>query len=610
MAGTVFTNKADLLNALRARVFTNTSFAVTASGIETNDEDIVESLWDRGVPIYEDTTHAALTTLISTLSLTPGVLYRFPFETKHLVYGTTLANTQTPGYSPIVEHIYALALTTSTLKEAVVSEEHPEDIIQYNVAVTAVGSGTPVNTQGTIYHRHNTIANVEGFFDIRNHYVKRDGVFWSSVTQPGGGTPFTNSATSRGGFIVSTADDATKVRFMLDNNMTDANSGHLTGAFGTVSTLFSGMYPTGNILQFNGVVLQKAGAPTYVQTITGNCQNIKLGTLCDDVFIDSSFNIELGQFCIGVSIRNSADIIIGNSCSQILADVTFELHVGSYSSNILSNNNARAILGGRSVKVIMGNSQDISVDSNSDQLVVVNSYRCDFGKKVGTSIFTDFFDGKVGSYNNGISAGISMGTEIQDRCTDIFTIGGNYNLFETGCSTIRVDDRSSAISGITGYNAYSPMEYCIFGRGCENITFFNPSGIPFASGCYVSHVTFGARCTNLVFNGSVTHTSFCRGISNKTFEAGVDLFRTSFLTPSEATAVIAFDGMVQKAMFVWLPEYTLTGDPQYIPAAQLFGAGVVNVFNVAASSQNYSDRAFIWTYDGFPELVSLTRTVF
>ena len=82
---------------------------------------------DDGLGIV-DTTYAALTTLISSSTLSPGTIYRFPYATRHLINGTTgVYNDTTTShdsgvggavttFTPQTEVILAKAITTTSLE--------------------------------------------------------------------------------------------------------------------------------------------------------------------------------------------------------------------------------------------------------------------------------------------------------------------------------------------------------------------------------------------------------------------------------------------------------------------------------------------------------------
>ena len=129
------------------------------------------------------TTFTDLKSAISNSSLIAGKFYKFAYNTKHLIGGTTAEYNDTSVHYdngtavkgtlvPETENLIVLAIAGNKIHTEVYSEQYPNDIIYYDVT----NDRTEDNLQdrpGFITYRKDTINDVSAHYDWRNVIHRR-----------------------------------------------------------------------------------------------------------------------------------------------------------------------------------------------------------------------------------------------------------------------------------------------------------------------------------------------------------------------------------------------------------------------------------------------------
>lgn len=534
MAGTKYLVKEDLLNSIASKVFTNNNFATTSANIQLNDLDIVESLWDRaGGGTIVDTTHNDLVTLIGSAGLEVGNWYRFDYEHRHVVPGTTVVNTEIPGYNSVTytETIMVLALTTNTLHTHALSVTNPNDLLRYNYFPQTIGASL-ITTQGAVTWRKDTDRNIETPFDFRNYWVERGSVDFSGIAWDGDANQFE---------LVSGAAGSSDSQVRLCHTTTTTNSsGFFTDVLIDEGRLNQAT-PVGTIIQLHGNNLPAATGGTYKLAINSlsQCKNIfiaeNLSATDYDIYIDQCRDVYLESDVNDATIFFTHGVRVGKNSNRILLFYGKDIQIRSESNDIILNECFSVRIGMRNEDITMYSVHEGNVGWGNTRLTASASYRDNYGD-LNTDVVTwRSFDSFIKNSCSNILMGAGTKNRVFDSCTNVTAMGGNSNTFYEECNTITVFNVSTG--GGVIYATYSPMDRCTFHKGCNNLSFYQPTpgvGNPY----YVRDAEFGQGCANLVFGGIVDHVSFAPYTLNKTIN--IALYYTQFVGSSfQATTINA-----------------------------------------------------------------------
>lgn len=476
-------------------------------------------------------TYAQLTTLVSASGLIPGALYELSdYETKHKVTGSGTLNTGTVGYVSRVESLLLTAKSTTSFYHEVKSLTNPEDSILYDFTSSTVPVlGTARN--GIIYWRKDNTNNIEAWFDVRNQTVARYSMDPTTVTYVSGtiGRGVVKYITGTSSYVVSMQAGTTNLdnyRMLQEIDAADQQ-------------LYSNNAPT---FMLTSIPILTSGV-TFHQSIPSTLiSNVKLGKGCDDILLDISSTVVMGDNCVGVSITNSQIIKIGASSTNIILQTCTNVELDESCSHIYQFSTLTSKISGVKHLGIASVGNTIKTGSDKSLLHSCNENILELGT-VSVMMNRGSNSNTIGVNTSGITLGNSQSNSFEQSCSDIQIFSGGWNRFAQGCSTINLlgELDASFIGGTTtngielGLNYYSPysqMKNNTFGTSCSNITFNVLGG---------RGNQFGDECKNLTFTQNaqtwrLVGCYFSRGIKNKTFQHV--MHGCSFLVPNQVVATI------------------------------------------------------------------------
>lgn len=535
--GTKYTVKQELIDSVVAKVFKNENFAVTAEQTQKALCDMIESLWDDliggGVNVI-NTTYGDLNTDIGNETLVAGTWYRFEYENIHSVWGTTFANTETPGYTSYKEHFYVLATTNGKINGFALSEENPSDLIEYSITQTLHGiSQVPDN--GTIVRRSDVFAGNEAPFDLRNHIVMRQSASNSGVPD--------TAIVDRGDIIydvsasiykISVRDGSEKENFRLCPDISQ---------FANFA-----IHPEPNITVV-GQSLNGDGNRVYTQAFEGSNTGVKIGNFCQNIKVKDCSSVVIDNNSTKITLEGVTGSNIGKFCNDIIIKSGDVINLESKCNRVMIFSGARINLGVSNSDCYFSASSDINTQGLCVELLCLSSSKNTFKSNcVSLFMVRNADDNNFGSSCGAITLGNSVNNDFKSDCTDIEIYSGGWNRLAQGCNVINLlgeldnahtgnntqDDGFGQPAGTDYYSPYSEMAYNTFGVGCSNITFNILGG---------RGNQFGDECKNLSFTTGVSEdpwrlvgTHWVRGIQNKTFRSIIH--GCSFLVPCQETQTI------------------------------------------------------------------------
>tara|TARA_R110000822_G_scaffold2004_14_gene9625 strand:- start:3546 stop:5774 length:2229 start_codon:yes stop_codon:yes gene_type:complete len=532
-SGTKYTVKKDLLDSVKAKVFKNTNFAVTATQTQKALCDMVESMWDDlvgGGANAISITYGDLLTAISGNTLITGTWYEFTFNNVHLVPNTLLANTETPGYSAIPETLMVMATSTSTLNGFALSKENKYDVVEYDVTTNTHGTNL-VPDFGTIVKRVDAANNVSAHFDFRNFIVARYSLDKTSITHPGGvldsGDVVYDTGDPR--FKLSVTDGANVMNFRTVQDITDIDYP---------------VYTTLPLTVMNTSITVDLTSISYSQAIIGaSSKNISLGYGVFDIKIEDSYNVEIESYGARVTVLGSSNVKLGQVGIVAIRNCT-KVTIGDC-NNIMCDESDNVLIGDSSNVITLLDANNTVVGANVNKVTITNSEGNEVGvSSVSIMIIRESNFNVIAKACGAISLGNSVTNDFGSDCTDIEIYSGGHNRFAQGCNVINLlgemddaytgtDDQQPGSPGVY-YSPYSEMAYNTFGVGCSNISFNILGG---------RGNQFGDECKNLLFTKNdyteewrLVGTHWVRGIQNKTFECVIH--GVSFLSPCQETVVV------------------------------------------------------------------------
>lgn len=640
-------SKEALKTSINGKIFTNTTFEVSAEDIRSSFEDTIDTICTNATVLA---SYAELETLVTNSQLVVGEMYVFPYETVSLVGSaqTSLLNTSVPGYTPIVEQIAVIAKSTNAFFNSARSINYPEDIIMYDFTDN-VETTTSTSRSGLIYYRKDTKRSIEAYFDFRNNYVAR---YELSKT----GVEITSTQIVSKGSVIyynvsgSTISPAWYFVNIATNDIVadaEANPDILTD----IDTIEQSMYSESQIEMGISNIQADASTVSYHQSIDGVSEKIIIGADTNNVLITASNSIYIGENSAKITVNNSNFVRIGKSANRIIAKDLTDSDLGDVTADIHLFGGSAYELGFLVRNFISISSSCTKLGANTNEIVSIggssnNEVGCD-----SSSIFflRDADYNVLGKNNSNITFFKANNNTMESSCSSIQIYGGNNNRFAQSCTLINMlGDRDEAFGFGTSYiSPYSKMDNNTFGTSCENITFENVGG---------RGNTFGDECANLVFTNTSVNTEwrlvgcdFCRGIRNKTFQEVIH--GASFIVPNQETQTITTDDWYAPQLYVGavnIVDATASGTSSAADGDRLTSGGSqnlnthnriavgyervgwffnstggdsaasratitpgVNANNTSAEYKIYgppTNKAFQWTHDGYPLLINFIST--
>ena len=632
-------SKSALKTSIDGKIFTNTTFEVSAEDIRSSFEDTIDTLCGK-VEIMA--SYADLATLVGSSSLEPGTIYIFPYETVSLVgsVSTPTLNTSVPGYTAITEQLAIVAKNNNSFFGSARSLNHPKDIIVYDFT-DDTESTTATSRSGFIKYRRDVDRNIEAFFDFRNNYVARYGLSKVGVEVT---TPV---AKSKGDIIYYNVTGSTVSAgwYFVNSTTTNIVSSAEANAdtLSAITQIDEDMYGDVSVQMADTIIAHDGSSIAYHQSIDALSKNVIIQKDTTDVLLVNSSGVFIGQSVSKTTINASSDVKIGASSSKAIVKSSTAVVINGSCENIygfsITSNNF-----GYLVRHYLGiSADDVEVGANSERIVSIsNSSNNEVGCDSSAIYFVrDASYNVLGKNNANITVFKGSNNSFKSNCSSIQIYGGSNNRFAQSCTLINMlGDRDEALGFGTSYvSPYSKMDNNTFGTSCEDISFENVGG---------RGNTFGDECAHLTFVDTASNSwrlvgcDFVRGIRNKTFESV--LHGASFIVPNQTLATITEDDWYVPQLFVGTlnPDQAggsvLTNDGKRLTSsasqtnnntnqiaigyqrtgsffdtsaggsgAQRANGGGTAAGNTDAEYRLFgppTNKAFQWTHDGYPLLIN------
>jgi hypothetical protein len=504
MDGTIYTEKQDLIDAVKGFVFTNDGFAVTADGIQTAILDTVESLWNKSQTASVVNNYTTFISLKISAGLTSGQFYQVPYSCVHRIPGTTVLNTSSAQYVAAPETFIVHATSANTISPWVISKENPEDIILWDISQNIAEDGSTARS-GKVLFRHNKTKNITTFYDFRGVLFRR-GIPDTTTLTPWstGFTGVRNSITYSGSsikratkalsgnttfsypFWIETCPTSTSIKWVWKNTVDYVASLNRTSTedfttFDLNDVDLSNIYigPTEENDGYNNIVLR-------------NCSNIYLGDnsydshlyFCSDIRIESY----IAKSMLGVVTRLRGKLIdrtfIWSASTIECINLTLSIIWGTTGID----------LGHDSSLVNMQYCRDNTAGAAFTDNTLMNVIGCTFGNEVQDNYFANFQD-----------------TDVKNYVQNNTMVGVTYSNIHNNVSNCTFD---------ATIDQYAVYEHVTIEDNCQGLVTQTPGD--------VTRVSFGKGCANMIFNGVVSDVNFGAGCSGFTTASTTNLEKTNF----------------------------------------------------------------------------------
>jgi len=423
MAGTKYTIKQDLIDAVVKFIFPNKKKLITGINHQTAMLDMVESLWDRFAnSVVTDVTYGDLINIKNNNNLVPLSYYRISYKTVHHIFGTVgVYNDTTTVYDkgdrslstfvPETETLLLKALSTNELYHVALSEQYPKDLIHYNIDDNLTEDSLR-SRDGFIHYRLDTEKNLSAHYDWRNCLNRR--YESDQMMNPASWDTYARNYADTID-ILSSQNRALPPYATKSGTFTPGSLDFTVNSAGQVRDFktFVGLGETGVFTAFDG----------------GYYRNVKIGLNHSATFVSGSGSGSAvpappssGRVTNVVIYAKSAyDIEIGSNCNGITM-------IGSDFRNVnVGNTNQDVYLGGLACVTLGPPGQPVGVQGYYENINIGNSNKdiaiADFMRNI-----------TIGNSNTGItlcfdSANSSIGNE-------------NKNIFMSYFSDIRMEDQN------------------------------------------------------------------------------------------------------------------------------------------------------------------------
>jgi len=475
---------------------------------------------DNGCCIYT-VSYATLVSKITSSSLIPNAVYRFPYNTKHLISSTagqyndtTLHYDSGSGvrttFTPETEYLLARAVSTSKIAVEVYSESYPRDIIHYDYSLDKTEDNAQ-DRPGFITFRHDVDNDVSAHFDWRNVLHRR---YDMDITKDRDSEYKTalnyNALSGRNHNILYRDSIKTIPAFSNYNTSGNSNIGFLTTPnenthrdFKTFVSFETELWAVGSdpatatqeIPRFKNIHIEKSEAISRIEgsassapisISTGGVVGSPYHSLANVVFFTrSAENVFIGQNASGITFtgrtvreinigHNNENIIIGGGRGKPDYTIPTKPINSGYNDDLEIGNNNRNI-------VIADNNRTLKI-GHSNIGITFNRY-C-FNVEIGnhnTSIYWDLiFSSSIKDWNQNVKTSVAGGAHIGSLNKDIDFV----SLFGGILSGGLIKDIPDGFTGVKEDTSFVQPNVSL-GNLCRNIFI-----------AYCGNVEIGDFCTD------------------------------------------------------------------------------------------------------------------
>jgi hypothetical protein len=514
MAGTKYNTKEELITALQNRVFKNNNFQTASSGIQTNDLDIVESLWDKNTGFIEFADYGDFLSAKAANELIPGSLYSVLYQGKNVIPGTAVINTNSPDYVPVQETFIFQAISTSKINPLVRSLENENDIILWDTNNNTTEDSAEART-GKVYYRHDVVNSLSAHYDFRSVY------FRIGEIETGGSIPTWASGLdwNRNEMVIYNSELRRASYGLTNNTAVDTQNWQQCS-----KTVPSKWLWKDDASYLNNTIPRESSTVTDRLTFTGSSANIHIGPTTqndgyNNICFSSCYNIILPKDCYDCYIESSYNVNVSNSINNSLIGIARNTDIKSSSESYLWNcidsnigdlintsisgfTDSKLGLGAEGDNMTYIQKSDIGNECLNTSIHYLTN--CSFGnnaelnvlRNVDQSTFGEYFKSNTFVGLKNITADNNIDGCVMDSSANVYNIFSKITL-KNGCANITIDENTNT-SNVT------------FGEACSNIDILGTSTL--------TDVTFGNGCSNIAISGNsnIFQTSFgikCSGIT-------------------------------------------------------------------------------------------------
>lgn len=491
-------SKSALKASIDNKIFTNTSFEVSAEDLRSSFEDTIDTLCARAVS-FEETTYDDLVSLINTGGLFPGTFYSFDYECIHRIPGTSELNTASPQYAQVIEKFVVQALDVNKINPWVRSTLFPNDTILWD-HTDNTAEGTTVPRPGRILFR------MDKENDLSAHYDFRAVIF--RVGQSDGTTEWTSGQTYSQNAIVNNGNP---VLFRATRSWVNETVG--PGSFGNFR--YAPASPVTNGTRWVWV----DGASYLGSSISRtdlfdkltftNCSSCHIGpTNFNDgynaITLSNCTDVELGEGSYNAFLMSCKDVRVTDEIVNSVIGVANNVRGSRISQSFVWSNSdlvtdelvADVVYGCNSTRIRIGNFNNFQFVSNTeigagaDANSFHNVVNCIVGSNLDGNFLKNIEQTNIGNSNLGnVFNGLRHSTinNLIVAC-DFDSETSQYGVYDY----VTIDDNCSALSCAIG----GSVTRVSFGKGCSNIDV--------EAGGLLNDSVIGHNCTNwIISNGAV-----------------------------------------------------------------------------------------------------------
>jgi len=464
------------------------------------------------------TTYNDLSNAISNSGLIGGKFYKFAYNTKHLIGGTTAEYNDTSVHyddgtgvkstlTAETENFLVLAIAPNKIHTEVYSEQYPNDIIYYDVTDNLTEDGLQ-SRPGFITYREDTVNNISAHYDWRNVIHRR---FDMDVTDTG---------TARvADFKTMIGFDATPSTVNHPVVYNSSSGGDLIPGFANFSTAghadigAMNTHTDGTFRDFKtfvgmGANIYGTESPRFINIHIDNSESQASITSGSGVISTTLTSSIYGKIANVVFFTKSAENVrIGKNASGVMVTggVIKEINIGDNNENIIIGGSLAAPTYNGITASTANFSENIVIGSNNRNVLVSSGVRrLTMGSSNTGVIFQALSNNNtLGSYNTLVYSYYSNNNKLGDWMTNIRISNSNNVTLGSECNDI--DLVKNGVPSVTPVNATFPD-----GFGSSITTSESTDrGIVIGPLCKKMFITsssasnIGAKCENIILFGSL-----------------------------------------------------------------------------------------------------------
>jgi len=458
------------------------------------------------------TTYNNLSSAISNSALIAGKFYKFTYNTKHLIGGTTTEYNDTSVHyddgtgvkstlTAETENLLVLAIAGNKIHTEVYSEQYPNDIIYYDVSDNLTEDGAQ-SRPGFITYREDTVNNISAHYDWRNVIHRRFDMDPSDT-----GTGRTADYKTMIGFDAAATNANHPIVLVKDLIPGFANfsaGGHAD--IGAMNTHTEGTFRDFKTFVGMGTNIYGTESPRFINIHIDNSES-QARTMGSGVMGTSITPNLYGKIANVVFFTKSIEnVVIGKNASGVMitGGVVRNVNIGDNNENIIIGASEAAPTYNGVTASTKNFSENIIIDSNNRNVLVSSGVRrLTIGSSNTGVVFHALSNNNtLGSYNTLVYSFFSNNNNLGDWMTNIRISSSNNVNLGSDCSDIDLVTNSEAgnvLVSATFPNGFGASETeaeytdrgILIGPICKKIFITSSNG-----------VDIGASCENIILYGS------------------------------------------------------------------------------------------------------------